>query len=115
MLEGLFRSIQIRCHGRLCFDIVLLLKCQLDTLLLVAWKLTCINKGTKEKSWKYNSALSFNVSLFVFEKAYGLVNLSMIVNGVMMVFFSLFFRLRAREYLLRTEAQQVRRTVPFPR
>jgi hypothetical protein len=48
-----------------------------------------MNKGTKEKSWKYKSDLSLKESLFVLENAYGEQSLSMIVKGVMIVFFSL--------------------------
>ena len=52
-----------------------------------------MKRGTKLKSWKYSSILSFKLSLFVFEKAYGDVSLSIMVNGVMMEFFSLIFNL----------------------
>jgi hypothetical protein len=52
-------------------------------------KLTCMNSGTNEKSWKYKSDLSFSDSRLVFENEYGPVSLSMIVKGVKIVFFSL--------------------------
>ena len=52
-----------------------------------------MKRGTNEKSLKYRFILSFNVSRFVREKAYGEVSLSMMVNGVMIVFFSLIFTL----------------------
>jgi len=77
--------------------------------------LTCMKSGTKEKSWKYSSSLSFKVSLFVREKAYGDVIFSIIVKGVMMVFFSLTLILNVvheyeREYL----GQCSLLTVAFP-
>ena len=48
-----------------------------------------MKRGTKEKSWKYNSILSARVSLLVRAKEYGEQSLSMMVKGVKMVFFSL--------------------------
>ena len=48
-----------------------------------------MKSGTKEKSWKYSSILSPSVSLLVREKAYGPVIFSVMLNGVMIVFFSL--------------------------
>lgn len=52
-------------------------------------KLTCMNSGTNEKSWKYKSDLSLSDSRLVLENEYGPVSLSMMVKGVKIVFFSL--------------------------
>jgi len=51
-------------------------------------KRTCINKGTNEWSWKYNSILSPSVSRAVREKRYGPSILPVTSNGVRMECFS---------------------------
>ena len=56
-----------------------------------------MNNGTKAISWKYSSLLAFKVSLLVLENEYGPVSLSMIVNGVMIMFFSFIFTLQSQQ------------------
>lgn len=65
-----------------------------------------MKRGTKLKSWKYSSILSFNVSLLFLEKAYGPVSLSMIVKGVMIVFFSLTLTLQTNELIFKSKSDE---------
>lgn len=54
---------------------------------LRASALTWMKRGTKLKSWKYRSSLSFKVWRLVLEKAYGPIRAGTMLKGVMMVYF----------------------------